>query len=78
MVPYGLRWAGSHGAELQTMVDAGTLTWDDTAFSTLAGIFESGGLPDLREEQAEHAVPVTRGHTGPGRILPCGGFASGP
>jgi len=40
----GLCWEGEHAADLQALVDAGLLTWDDTALSTPAGIFESGGF----------------------------------
>jgi len=44
-VYWGLRWAGSHGAELQALADAGKLTWDDSALSgRTASIIEAGGF----------------------------------
>jgi len=39
----GLRWAGDHAAELQDLVDAAKLTWDDTALTEAASIFTLGG-----------------------------------
>jgi len=40
---YGLRWAGDHEADLQALVDAGKLTWDDTALPVPASIVVQGG-----------------------------------
>jgi len=42
-VHWGLRWAGDHAAALQTLVDDGKLTWDDTGLGAAASIITDGG-----------------------------------
>jgi len=39
-----LRWAGDHTGDLQALVDAGKLTWDDIALAEPASIFAAGGF----------------------------------
>ena len=43
-VYWGLRWAGDHAAELQALVDAAQLTWDDSVLTEPVGIVTHGGF----------------------------------
>jgi hypothetical protein len=55
---YGLRWAGDKTSEIQSLIDDGKITWDDSATGRTAGLFFRSGYTFIGPPPAGTVISV--------------------